>query len=114
MKQQVNSSPDKGMSDPLPESFSRDGRALPVNVCRVCAYETDCASEAGGDTKQPGPGDFTLCLKCGELSVFDETMHLVTPTLSQLTALQQNKASWNLLTRAQTLIRRKRPLAHKE
>lgn len=55
---------------------------LPASKCPVCGYTVDDASSVSevydteDDRKFPVPGDLSLCLKCGEVLVFDQTMHM--------------------------------------
>jgi hypothetical protein len=39
-------------------------------VCRFCGAANDAAANPFG-AERPGDGDFTMCLYCGEWSVFD-------------------------------------------
>ena len=38
--------------------------------CPWCGYRADAASTLDGEKVKPKPGDFTICLECGEWSVF--------------------------------------------
>lgn len=39
--------------------------------CPFCGAEHDVASDINNEGKTPTPGDFSLCIGCGEWSVFD-------------------------------------------
>jgi hypothetical protein len=41
-----------------------------TTTCPRCAKQLDDASAADGSDDMPGPGDVSLCLYCGHLSVF--------------------------------------------
>lgn len=94
-------------SENPPEAFSEDGRKLGTQHCS-CGYKFDCASDVE-ENNRPRPGDFTLCLNCGEIFVFDENMRCNQPTIDEIKNLDAK--TWNLLERAQRLIREKRPLS---
>jgi hypothetical protein len=47
--------------------------------CRYCKALNNCAYDPNGELT-PQNGDFTICLYCGELSVFDEQLLLCKPT----------------------------------
>lgn len=86
------------------------GRPLPQVICPVCGYNPDCASPADRSHARPKPGDLSLCLKCGEVLEFDDAMIARLATVATLTALQTQPADWQLLCRAQALIRQQRYL----
>lgn len=44
--------------------------------CRSCGHELDAATAPGRDAA-PSPGDFSICLHCGDLQAFDANMDLV-------------------------------------
>jgi hypothetical protein len=95
------------MDPNIPEMKDAAGRPLPLGVCKVCGYVMDAATETKGNGR-PSPGDFSLCLKCGELYVFDESMQIVEPTIAQLTVVPIDVAAE--IRRAQRLIRKERVL----
>lgn len=41
-----------------------------MNVCRNCLSELPAHTDAYGDAK-PSDGDISICIYCGELSIFD-------------------------------------------
>jgi len=56
-----------------------------AHTCPHCGYELDAATacdfeEAG----QPGPGDMSICIECGEVCVFVDDINLRKPTDSEL------------------------------
>src|SRR5262245_43420584 len=66
---------------PSPTSSGQTSMALeidhpiPVQRCLNCGHEMDAASPIRGDAK-PEPGDFTVCLSCGQLMQFDNDLDL--------------------------------------
>ena len=48
--------------------------------CCECGYECDRVP----GPRPPGPGDWSLCIKCGSLNVFDDNMNLRRPTDSEV------------------------------
>lgn len=55
-----------------------DVSGTPWNLCPTCGYATDHASEMLGDPKIAAkPGDFSVCLDCGELLRFGKDLELV-------------------------------------
>ena len=51
---------------------------VPVSVCRSCGKKNDRAS--GDDGARPSAGDMSICVQCGEISIFTETLNLRAPT----------------------------------
>lgn len=53
------------------------GGTLPVVQCLECGYKLDSAGGAdGNDDARPEPEDLTVCLNCGEIMAYTETMTL--------------------------------------
>lgn len=60
-----------------------DVHAVPA-VCPECGDVHDCQSNASpDDTRPPVPGDFTVCLNCGEVMVFDDALRPRRSTLEE-------------------------------
>lgn len=38
--------------------------------CRACGYRFDSVSQSGDVCRVPSDGDFSVCFRCGEVSVF--------------------------------------------
>jgi len=53
----------------------------PEKICK-CGYMLDATSQVGGEST-PSEGDFTVCLKCGELWVFNNDITVREPTLKE-------------------------------
>lgn len=94
------------------EQLDANSKPLPMSRCLVCGYSFDCASRPGIDqTKRPRPGDFSLCLRCGEIYVFQDDMTVRLPTVKEL--MELGEAEHKELTEVQTMIRKERPLDDK-
>jgi hypothetical protein len=50
------------------------------NTCPHCGYRTTKASLECGPVSSPTPGAVSLCLRCGEWSIFDQQLKLRKPT----------------------------------
>ena len=83
---------------------------IPKVACPGCGYEVEAATAVGEGRKnaRPFPGCFSVCAKCGEITVFKEDLTQRIPTLAELTSLDPYLN--DLLTRAQKLIRQHRPV----
>jgi hypothetical protein len=88
-----------------PEQLSADGRTLPSCKCS-CGYEFDCASPPFGEKVRPQSGDITLCLKCGEIYIFTETLSVRMPTIDEIRRL--DAVTWSQVERLQKVIRKAR------
>jgi hypothetical protein len=76
--------------------------------CAACGYRMDAASVAMGEEARPAPGDFSLCLSCGHVMVFDHELEPVPMVAGELDALDPEQRADVL--RAQYLIRRRGPI----
>lgn len=63
---------------------------MPKQACRRCGYRMDQNTEAYGDDSRPSPGDVSMCLRCGALSVFTEAITLRAPTGEENESLQRD------------------------
>lgn len=45
--------------------------------CPACGYVLDAASNVDGATAGPAPGDLTVCIGCGTILAFTESMQMV-------------------------------------
>lgn len=91
------------------EQLDANKRPLPTCTCVICGYQFDCASRPNNNQEgRPRPGDFSLCLKCGEIYVFKDDMTIRLPTVAELMNLDQG--NMNTLQVIQTKIRKERPL----
>ena len=72
------------------------------NVCLDCGYHLPLASALEGDDL-PEPGCFSICINCGGLAVFTETMALRKPTDAEIEEMPADVAAQ--IDRAQTVTR---------
>ena len=69
------------------------------NRCPHCNYQTDAASPVLVDCT-PSENDMSLCIECGEWSVFGPNLKLRVPTDDEFTALAEDatfrrvRAAW--------------------
>ena len=49
---------------------------VPLSACVHCGEEIDAAT-AVDDARSPGPGDLSVCLRCGQIHFFNDDMILV-------------------------------------
>ena len=74
-------------------------------ACRVCGRVADSASNAlGDDDLCPQPGDYTVCINCGALSVFTREMTLRPLTQEEHADLPQNALHAQFMIRQRGLI----------
>jgi hypothetical protein len=77
-------------------------------VCPGCGKRNelhDCISDPGDPP--PKPGDFTICIKCARLLVFNLDLSLREITAPELRELMQNREKWALVERAQWYIKQR-------
>ena len=79
---------------------------LPEQTCEVCGYKFDCAMGTG--SQRPRPGDYSVCLKCGEIYTYQPDMTMRVPTLMELMELDAETS--RQLELVQTKIREQRLL----
>lgn len=77
---------------------------VPFDTCPRCGTVFN-ASSGIGYSGPPSPGDFTLCIECGEVLRLDAKLRRVLATDADLAELRSNPASWLLVRRAQEAIR---------
>lgn len=59
------------------------------NVCLVCGYDLDGASQINGNNK-PKPGDVSICIGCANIAMFDDDLKLRQPNLNEERELLKN------------------------
>ncbi len=67
------------------ENFSG---SMKETECPVCARRLDAAMSFDSDCA-PGPGDFTVCIYCGAMCQFNESMELVAANRQELKQLRE-------------------------
>jgi hypothetical protein len=85
--------------------------SLPSAQCPTCQHVLDDATMIGEPSDQlPKPGDFSICIYCGEVLRFDmfATHFLRSASSEELSHLQQyNATQYRLLRQAQEVIWRR-------
>ena len=59
------------------------------NTCKACGYQFDGAATIVGDAR-PNPGDYSVCLKCTDVAVFDEQLNVRPATAEEREAARTN------------------------
>jgi Zn ribbon nucleic-acid-binding protein len=63
---------------------------VPVSKCPVCGEPNDMAASIEADVT-PKPGDFSVCLECGHVMVYDYELKLREPTSADLIEIAGDK-----------------------
>lgn len=63
-----------------------------LSSCPLCGYMMNAAATIGEDSSKPQPGDYSLCLKCGAVLIFDTTLDPRMPTQDELIKLVNSTA----------------------
>lgn len=75
--------------------------------CVRCGYVMDMATSLEDpEVNLPNPGDISLCLKCGLLSIFDQNLKLRPPSDEEITNLLKNKKEWDRICTAVAIIKK--------
>lgn len=75
----------------------------PKTYCRTCHYRMDAASSIKPN-EIPDAGSVSLCMKCGELSIFNGDLTLRAPTQQELINIQRS-LTWPEIERYRIAIR---------
>lgn len=78
---------------------------MPRSFCVKCGKNLDAATPAEKENVFPKPGDVSLCVYCGEILVFNDRLLLHKPTAEQMEDFKANAEQFNLIIKAQSLIR---------
>lgn len=70
---------------PVPKNYRE---YVKPNKCPFCLAKMDCAT-AIGSSARPRPDDFSVCIRCGEVSRFDAELNLVKCPPEALNAMDQ-------------------------
>lgn len=82
---------------------------LPSHTCPVCGYTTDYATCMDNpDKARPAPGDTSVCMKCGEIFVFTETLDMRQAGLDDMLELEPRQR--DIIEFLQAKIRERRPV----
>lgn len=63
--------------------------AMPTSACPTCGYVMDQASSVEGEAT-PKTGDFSVCMRCGELLRFNAALHVRLASDTEVNALPKN------------------------
>jgi hypothetical protein len=78
--------------------------------CLKCSYRFTDHKNLNNEEK-PKKGDYTVCIDCGTIGIFDKELNLVPIPVGTLEILKsKNIDTWNQLMKASELIKRTRPL----
>jgi hypothetical protein len=81
-----------------------DGRL--VLTCPACGRRHDCQKMVSVPRSRPRPGDISVCIDCGALSVLSPTMELRRLTdVERFERLLANPTQWELAEQASRLVR---------
>jgi hypothetical protein len=92
-------------------------RGIKSTTCPRCGYKMDAATHIGKGRARPKPGDFSLCLQCGQILRFDQQLEPVMALereLAELDAetlwtLRRGQAAINLVVGPEMRARRRPP-----
>ena len=59
------------------------------NFCPFCNHKLDGCSQVNGNNL-PDPGSYSVCIKCGNVSVFDDDLCLRKPLPEEEAEIQKN------------------------
>ena len=88
--------------------MSENPNPLPVSTCPTCHYKTEAATCMATGDCHPSEGDYSVCMKYGEILIFNAALVLRAATVSDM--LAASPENHRQLTVAQNMIRRLRPL----
>lgn len=86
-------------------------KRLPKTSCPACGYVMDDATAADGSNVWPEPGDFSLCLRCGEVLVYNGQMTVRRATNAEINELEPAHRA-ELISYSQLIVRED-PLGHR-
>jgi ribosomal protein L40E len=86
--------------------------ATPKQLCLRCGYYMDHATNASGKGR-PVPGDFSVCLNCGAVNMFDAKLNLVPSSVDAARDLLKPPAFQKLIL-SQLFIKQRGPIPKKD
>lgn len=75
--------------------------------CPQCNYKLTGASIIYGEDQKPEAGDFSVCLNCGQILVFDADLTLRKMSADKIRELMTDKEAWDTIEQTQMFIRRR-------
>lgn len=64
-----------------------DSVEVPENTCLNCGYLIDRARVCDSPITRPRPNDVTICMKCGEILIFDHELKFRKPNKDDLDSI---------------------------
>ena len=61
--------------------------SIPMCLCPTCGYKRSRVTCPYDSKSKPRPGDFAICLKCGEILVFDKDIRTRIAELNDMMSL---------------------------
>ena len=77
---------------------------VPNAPCPGCGYKMDRATCVSDHAAAPKPGDYTICINCSEILIFDRKLRTRRPTDREMIALQTG-CRWPMVQKAVALTR---------
>jgi hypothetical protein len=76
--------------------------------CPKCGAHLDAAMPVGKeeDTARPAPGDYSVCITCGALLVFEKNMRVRELSLEEMETMESDTVKMLLLSRAKVFLLR--------
>lgn len=62
-------------------------KKLPKTDCPECGSPNDCATQVQGRDIMPSPGDYCVCIECGAILCYDESMHVFKLTQTEIDSI---------------------------
>lgn len=76
--------------------------------CPQCNYKLDGSMHVhGGKSAMPEEGDFSVCVYCGQVLVYQSDLKLRKITREKISELMADSKSWATIEKAQSFIRRR-------
>ena len=72
------------------------------STCPYCGYVSDHAGTIEEHKAGPKEGDVSVCLKCGGICLFDESLNIVKPTEEEFHQIRQGE-HWPLVYKSSIL-----------
>lgn len=83
--------------------------ATPRVLCGTCGYLFTNSTGVTSDTA-PEAGDFSICINCGAVLIFDRDLRLRIATEAEITEVMQDEEARRAIQRAQTFIAKRGPI----
>jgi hypothetical protein len=87
-----------GMIEAVVKMFRKDNKTTEMSThdtlndsCPFCGKQIDCATNTDDQKTEPTPGDFSLCMDCGEWLTFDDHLKVRKPTDEEYLEIAEDK-----------------------